>query len=93
MIILTIASGTGSPIKLYFFIYAEFIRFVCEGVYIIYVYHRIRKTMQQTEVYCQTKNACSSVIFNIFQCLQNDCNYWQLCATYSCRQSEQVTLL
>jgi len=30
------------------------------------------------------------VIFYVFQCLQYDYDYSQLCATYSCRQSEQV---
>jgi len=43
--------------------------------------------------YYQLKHTGNTVVFNVFQCLQYDCDYLQLCAMYSCRQFDNLSRL
>jgi len=47
---------------------------------------------QKQKFYYQLKHT-SNTVFNVFQCLQYDCDYLQLCAIYSCPQFDSLSRL
>jgi len=47
-------------------------------------------TWQKLKFYYQLKHTGNTVVFNVFQCLQYDCDYLQLCAIHSCRQFDSL---
>jgi len=50
---------------------------------------------QKLKFYHQLRHSSNTVVFHVFQYLQYDCecDYLQLCATYSCRQFDSLSRL
>jgi len=51
--------------------------------------------MEKLKFYHQLRHSSNTAVFHVFQYLQYDCecDYLQLCATYSCRQFDSLSRL